>query len=359
MNNNRIQIKALKAGNGDSFLISYIGNHGKRVNIMVDGGNGRQTFEDHIRKEIESRIKKKQIIDVFIITHIDQDHIKGLIYLTEDIKNPSSPILGSSIDKYWFNSAQKDKKVTTLIRNLDVSAREMAVFESYLHTLPDIQWDINNRLKMPMEIELYGAKITILSPNDELMAKFQTAYGNPDVGFQSTDYKKTINELKKLENRMYNEQKEDLDEKLQNATSIAFLLEYKEKSLLYLGDAIPEIIKVSLKQILMDRKVEKLKVDAVKLSHHGSRKSLSVTMLKMIDSRKFIISTNGKKAGLPNKSTIAKILLGTERKEGERITFHFNYENFSDCLNLTVDEKRADHFECLNANYQHGYCLTI
>lgn len=358
MNNNRIQIKALKAGNGDSFLISYIGNHGKRVNIMVDGGNGRQTYEDHIRKEIESRIKNKQIIDLLIVTHIDQDHIKGLIYLVEDIKSLGSPILGSSIGKYWFNSAQKNKK-GPLIKNLDVSAREMAVFENYLHTLSNSQWDINNRLKIPMEIELYGAKITILSPNDELIAEFQEEYGSRDVGFKSTDYKKAVNELKKLEQRMFTEKKEDLDRKLQNATSIAFLLEYKEKSLLYLGDAVPEILEVSLKQILKKRKVEKLKVDAVKLSHHGSRKSLSMQMLNLLDSRKFVISTNGKKSGLPNKATLAKILLGMHRKEGERITFYFNYDDFSDCFNLTDDEKMEDRFDCLNANYIHGYSLTI
>lgn len=109
MLNHKIQIKALKAGNGDCFLISYFGNHSKRVNILVDGGNGFDTYKKHIRTEVYNRIKKKQGIDLLIISHIDQDHIKGIIYLTRDIMDPEHDIKGSSIAKYWFNSAHKYK----------------------------------------------------------------------------------------------------------------------------------------------------------------------------------------------------------------------------------------------------------
>ena len=58
----------------------------------------------------------------------------------------------------------------------------------------------------------------------------------------------------------------------------------------------------------------KLKLDLVKISHHGSQYSTSDEFLSLLDSECYIISTNGSKHGLPNKRTIARIIKATDGK---------------------------------------------
>jgi len=359
MLNHKIQIKALKAGNGDCFLISYFGNNRKRVNILIDGGNGFDTYKKHIRTEIQSRIKKKQVIDLLIITHIDQDHIKGIIYLTKDIIDTGHYIKASSITKYWFNSAHTCKLEQTARETFDVSENEMKALEKYLHTLPDEQWDIRYKIHSPMVMELYGARITILSPTSDRLHQFEETFGANDIGDYGNDYKNTIEKLIRIETELFLKKQEDLDTKLQNATSIAFLFEHEKKSILFMGDAIPEVIDRAIEQLILARKLPKLKVDIIKLSHHASRKSISMKFLELVECDKFIISTNGKKANLPNKSALAKVLGHRGREIQKPITFYFNYPDLSTALNFIDEEKDNYNFSCSNANYENGYCLTI
>ncbi len=68
-----IIFKFLKAGNGDSILIST-----NRSNILIDGGTKR-TFNIYLKKEIDRLREANQIVDLMVLTHIDSDHIDGLV----------------------------------------------------------------------------------------------------------------------------------------------------------------------------------------------------------------------------------------------------------------------------------------
>ena len=63
-----MDIKFLKAGQGDSILISH-NSH----NILIDGGNDSY----FLLKEIDAIKERKEVLDFVIITHHDDDHIKG------------------------------------------------------------------------------------------------------------------------------------------------------------------------------------------------------------------------------------------------------------------------------------------
>ena len=129
-----------------------------------------------------------------------------------------------------------------------------------------------------------------------------------DISSNTNDYNFTISELIEKNSIIFVHKKEDLDDKIENRVSIAFLLEYNSKSILFLGDANSDIVVKSLREIIIERNIDKLKVDYVKLSHHASHRSLGFDLLDIIDCNNFIISANGGKANLPNKLTIAKIL---------------------------------------------------
>ena len=63
--------------------------------------------------------------------------------------------------------------------------------------------------------------------------------------------------------------------------------------------------------------------------------------LSLIDSPRFIVSTNGLRHGLPNKRTIARILKETSGK------VYFNYENVKEKILLNTELEYSDRVEVL------------
>ncbi len=359
MTQSKVLVKMLMAGNGDSIIISFIGEDKRPRNILVDGGNGKLIFKDHLLKLAEQIVESGQKIDLLIITHIDQDHIKGIVYLTREIANASGKLQCDSIGKYWFNSALKEKIFKEKTEIFDISAAEMHDLEKFLHIQPDERWDINDPIIYPETRQLFGAEFTILSPNEKLLSTFIDEYKDYNIGSTSDDYDRSLKELYDIEQKQVDDGKEELDYKLENATSIAFLFEYAQTSFLHLGDGIPTVIDRAIEKLIVDRGIDILTVDAVKLSHHASRKSLSSKFLRLVKTNKYLISANGKKAKLPNKATFAKILLNENRDLNEHIEFYFNYSDVSSELKFSNEEFEKLKFSCYDANFEHGYCLLL
>lgn len=111
-----------------------------------------------------------------------------------------------------------------------------------------------------------------------------------------------------------------------NDSSIAFIAENKNKKILFLGDSNPNIVYKSLVKLGYSVK-NPINFDCVKLSHHGSKFSITKEFLSIIKSDKFIISTNGGhgKSYHPDRATIAKIVCSPFRSKSI-ITFYLNYK---------------------------------
>ncbi|MCY1183644.1 hypothetical protein D9M73_242830 [compost metagenome] len=90
--------------------------------------------------------------------------------------------------------------------------------------------------------------------------------------------------------------------------------------MLFLGDAHDEVVTRNLR-MLGYKETNKLNVDLVKISHHGSQYNTSSELLSLMAAQNFVISTNGRKHGLPNKRTIARILDASDGK------ILFNYKD--------------------------------
>jgi len=107
-----------------------------------------------------------------------------------------------------------------------------------------------------------------------------------------------------------------------NGSSIAFLAEFGGKAALLLGDAFPDVVAASIKRLLKARGKKKLKVDAVKVAHHGSKNNTNDELLALIDCPTYMISTNGAQFKHPDKACIARIL-----KVGKPARLVFNYRS--------------------------------
>ena len=71
--------------------------------------------------------------------------------------------------------------------------------------------------------------------------------------------------------------------------------------------------------------IDRLDAELVKLSHHGSKKNTNQELLDIVNSHRFIISTNGNIHNHPNKEALSRIIKNPKRDNRE-IEFWFNHE---------------------------------
>jgi len=104
-----------------------------------------------------------------------------------------------------------------------------------------------------------------------------------------------------------------------NGSSIVLLAEFDEKKILLTGDAHPGDIVEGINRIAGSG--EKLPLHAVKLPHHGSKNNNSNELFEAVSCNNFMVSTNGKKHGHPDRQGIARVLVN----KTEESTLFFNY----------------------------------
>jgi hypothetical protein len=106
-----------------------------------------------------------------------------------------------------------------------------------------------------------------------------------------------------------------------NGSSIAFVLEYDKKRVLFGADAHATVLTNALKRYAERVGEARPRIDLVKLSHHGSNANLSTKMLALIDCRRWLISTNGDNFAHPHDAAIAKVITTSDGP----VTFYCNY----------------------------------
>ena len=308
-----INVRFLRANHGDCILVTHH-NQDKVFNLLIDGGNGA-TFKygprEHSKGELcqilDDLKAKGEHIDLVVLTHIDDDHIGGLLNAFE-----APGYLGEMVKSIWFNSP---RLITRHFEEKDIPQNEVYLRDDSPQTsarqgkaletlLEEIGCD-RERLVMAGQVIMKGPfKFTILSPDEEKLRKLLCIWpetkSSPETSGATTDYEYTFDEI--LAYDSFNP-----DTSITNGSSIAFLLEVDDKALLFLGDAHDETIVKNL-YMLGYSPEDKLSTELVKVSHHGSQYNTSPEFLNLIDSHRYVISTNGLKHGLPNKRTIGRLL---------------------------------------------------
>ncbi|MCR1891474.1 MBL fold metallo-hydrolase [Ligilactobacillus murinus] len=332
------KIKAFHADVGDSFLISY--GEKKITNILIDGGMGRIVLAE-LKNEIRSLEKKKQKINFLIVTHTDADHIDGIRRII------SSGMLDDSIECVYFNSKEKifEKKGVECTqtfyrdeRNSKISYRDGNDLYALLRS-KSIKNEVlffdekNNKLK------LNDAILTILSPNfsdlEELASKWDLYQKKQEKRRYNGEKISTTEEVEKKSVEELVAYPFEEDTTLPNKTSIAFILEYNQKKVCMLADAHPSIVLENLKKVYL----EPVKVDLIKVPHHGSRRNLNSDIIKYIQSENFLISCKEhNRYNFPSKETISRIIRENSIND-RKTTIYFNYPFKEEILSINESKK--------------------
>jgi beta-lactamase superfamily II metal-dependent hydrolase len=347
-----VSVKVLEANHGDCILVSYKGTSGT-CNILIDGGTSttfkhgpKQRYRGALCEALDDIKSQGQLIDLVILTHVDDDHINGLIKAFE-----TTGYLGDLTKSIWFNSSRlitQHFNVSNIPENnihLSNSSPQTSVRQGKeLETLLDEIGCVRAPLIMAGQVHSVGPfTLTILSPEniqlERLLHKWPPQVESGLTSAHDNDYHLTLEEI-------WATDEFEPDPSIYNGSSIAFILEVDNITMLFLGDAHDKVVVKNLKELGFNEN-NKLDLNLVKVSHHGSQYNTSPEFLSLIQSLRYIISTNGSKHGLPNKRTIARIIKDTDGQ------ICFNYRDLIKPLLLDHEvEVYASRLEALDEEIQ-------
>lgn len=314
-----IRLTMLPARDGDCLLLEY-GDGGPTRRILIDGGR-KETYKD-IVPTLEKHAEESNRFDLLVVTHIDQDHVLGVLGLFDDHDRPIE------FDDVWFNGY--DQLVDSEFETFGPRDGELLT-----SALLDQQVPWNTAFKgkavevgRPFDWFDEDSAVTLLSPDRGLLENLISTWEKecakhglipgkdaeepPPKGFEAFG----AFDIEALAASTF-----EADDSKPNRTSIGFLFDYDGVRIMFTGDADDRRLVDSVRP-LAEAEGGRLRLDALKVSHHGSRKNLSTNLLDLIDCKRYLISTNGDRHKHPDPVAIARILkYGGEEKE-----LVFNYQ---------------------------------
>ncbi|MFE2856591.1 MBL fold metallo-hydrolase [Streptomyces lavendulae] len=309
-----IRLRMLPAEDGDCLLLEY-GNADFTRRVLVDGGR-HDTYE---------RIKPllaelDRTIDVLVVTHVDQDHILGVLALLDDAQEPVE------LGDVWFNGFDH-------LHDRDVfGAVEGEVLTTTLMTR-QLPW---NKAFQGRSIEVGhpptwfddGSTMEVLAPDrgllEALIPVWETKCAEagliPGVDPQERRPVPGIEHFGAVDVPALAAAPFVRDGSATNRTSIGLLFSFEGTRIVLTGDADDRRLAASLRP-RAEAEGGRLRIDALKVAHHGSAHNLSNELLGLLDCGRYLISTNGRIHGHPDDIAVARIL----QHGGETKDLVFNY----------------------------------
>lgn len=361
-----LKIKMYAANDGDAFLL-----HSTDTHILIDGGYA-STFNREIAKDLRILASENKQLDLVIVTHIDADHIGGLVRLLSENGAAAKPNL-IPVKQIWHNSL---RSLTTrccyeipseqypLLRainqrghpsemvNINSEADAEKISAKQGSTLARLIfeggyfWNGGNGV-IPVikgychHFEASADRISVLTPSEIQLNKllgfwkkylYRAGFRVPSDSGELIDdaFEFTLEHIEDEANvsvsRISSTEKQSLEEiyiadtSPTNGSSISAVFEVGGKRLLMLADAWAEDVIQSLQE--MEAKGVSMFFDAIKISHHGSYRNTSPELLKMIDAPIYFISTDGSKHVHPDDAVLNAIV---DRPSEFTRTLYFNY----------------------------------
>ncbi|MBA4852005.1 ComEC/Rec2 family competence protein [Emticicia sp. BO119] len=327
-----MEISFYQAECGDAAKISFKGNDGLNHHIMIDAGYER-TFRHILVDEIKKIIGKKENIDLWVISHIHDDHIGGIIKYLDAIKSGEV----RDIVKNWYYNLPRsyNHPSSGMLSEIVSSAKSIDQGDKLYYYLKSqsklSSLDISSESD---EQNLFGMRIQILSPSSEKLTSLRKKYSDHKFMALERSELDSISEAKKAKNYDYSTKLDDFDfsfweedDSEENGSSISILTELNGKRILWLADSHPSDVIKSLKAQGYSIG-NKLKCDWVKVAHHGSKGNNSNDLYDIIECSNYLMSVNGEnKHYLPTKEAMARIILNKNRDIGTKYSFYFTYDN--------------------------------
>jgi len=326
------RLEVLPARYGDCLWIEY-GQQNAPRRILIDGG-APGVYKRFLKPRLKQLNDEDRKFELLVVTHVDYDHIRGIIELALD---DTVPFEARDV---WFNgfkhipekppgvlAGKHGEKLTDLLVR-DRSSWNQKGFGGEAVMIPKDG-------ELP-RVEFEGdptLTITLMSPTIPMLADLRKDWEDSckDINItpEELEEARQQGQFKTLRHGAAATQpgRPDIEQLLRedfvedasaaNGSSIAFLVEYGGLRILLAADAHPSTLVESIDRLGED----KLWLDACKLPHHGSRGSVSAELIKKLNCNNYIFSSNGDQFQHPHQEAVARVI----EHGGECPELVFNY----------------------------------
>jgi hypothetical protein len=333
-----------RARKGDCLILHY-GTKSKPGLVLIDGGPA-QVFGPQLKPRLQEIRKARRLaegepltVDLLMVSHIDDDHINGILEMTHelvDAKAAKRP-LPLKVLNFWHNTfddiiaSDPDELVASVKASFGPAslagepdregldphtAKVLASVGQGLRLRDDaralglrINAEFSGKLirapgRQPKDLP-GGLKLTVAGPMEDELLALQKAHAEF---------------LKKAEKN-----KEAMaaftDSSVANLSSIVVLAEAGGKRILLTGDARGDKILLGLEKIGLLGPNGKMKVDILKMPHHGSDRNMEKIFLERVVADHYVFSGDGEH-GNPERKTFQ--MLRDARKD-DNFLIHLTY----------------------------------
>jgi beta-lactamase superfamily II metal-dependent hydrolase len=314
-----MNIESFPAHKGDAFVLKWREGAADRY-ILVDSGTPATYMH------IKPYLQYNGLPIAIVVTHVDYDHVGGFIKMFND----ESIDAKGSITVY----VNTPELILGPMPGDEVSVVHGLTFARSLEQVGLQSNPLYLGVNLSNEILFPGISFYILSPPKEVIERLMEEWAaqplhqklmaekTPPDEVSASDQRKLSYEEILAANENIPRWQDDLD----NSASIAFMAADSYHQVLMLGDSNPTLVCEAL-QVKGYTATNKLRVNLVKLSHHGCRNNTSKNLLALLDCKCFYISTNGTGNYYhPHRESIVRICEYCRSDKHEHLRFFTNYE---------------------------------
>lgn len=344
-----LTIRMFPAREGDCLVISH-GDPQAPHRILIDGGR-KATYPD-LREYFASLPETQRVFDLLVVTHVDRDHIEGVLALLAD---PDCPVRFRDI---WFNGyyhiAAGHLDFSAVQGNRLVDLLDGRAWNAAFGGGPIVTPD--EGLDEPVTLP-GGAAITVLSPSPAKLRALRSTWEDEcrDAGLDPNQdppdhvrplpFAADTRDIETLAATRFED-----DRAPANGSSIALLLAVDGRRILLGADSHADTLVTSLRHLAGAEK--NIKLDAFKVSHHGSAANTSQELLALLDCSRYLISSSGAQFQHPDPEAIARII----KFGGTNTALFFNYRT---PFTASWDDEAAQARYKYNTVYGSDGSLTI
>jgi beta-lactamase superfamily II metal-dependent hydrolase len=345
-------LDVLRARKGDCLMLHYGSQDAPRL-MLIDGGPSN-VYRPHLKPRLAQVHASRGLeegealpVDVVMVSHVDDDHIRGIVELTEE-QRLAAPGLRVEARSLWHNSF--DDLLTTRPEELMAGFGVASVLAGVDHPAAfdglDLEAEAQHQTVEVLASIAQGRTLrdnaTQLGwrPNREFKGKLILATG-PAKSVMLDDVKVTVAgpmqpellALQQMHDKFLSEQKKGdkktpeamlaafVDAAVPNLSSIVVLAELDKKSMLLTGDARGDKILEGMELAGLLTKGGKRSVNILKVPHHGSDNNMETIFFERLPADHYVFSGNGEH-GNPERKTLEMLL--EARPDGD-YTIHLTY----------------------------------
>jgi len=295
--------------------------------MLVDGGPD-QVFQKVLKPRLMALPHAAggvPTVDVLCLTHVDEDHVVGVMRLLKELARANRDQLTLSIDvrRVWFNSVDElidgvDPGLTKAAQALVNAAPKDSVVPASYGQGGEVRTSVaalgragnppfGGSLLEGSAKKLHEMDVTVVSPSkkalDKLAKKWRAAVKAKSAKAIGASY---------------------VDRSVPNLSSIALHISYSGRTALLTGDARGDHLLAGLEATGLLAPNGSMSVDVFKLPHHGSKNNAEPSLFNRIRADHYVISADGIKHEHPSTETLEWLVASRGKKDS--YTIHLTHQ---------------------------------